>query len=143
MPETRRSAARLQRHPPCLGRCDRALDPERYRPLALDLPGHGEAADARGPITFAGCVEQVLARGPERFALCGYSLGGRVALHVALAAPERVSRLVLIVRQPGHRGSPPSGPRAGAPTARSPRSSKRIPFEELHRALAHPAAVRR
>ncbi|MHB8243688.1 MAG: alpha/beta fold hydrolase, partial [Solirubrobacteraceae bacterium] len=33
---------------------------------------------------------------PERFVLCGYSLGGRVALHVALSAPERVSRLVLV-----------------------------------------------
>jgi 2-succinyl-6-hydroxy-2,4-cyclohexadiene-1-carboxylate synthase len=72
------------------------LDPERYRPLALDLPGHGEQADAQRPISFAGCVEHVLARAPERFALCGYSLGGRVALHVALAAPERVLRLVLV-----------------------------------------------
>jgi 2-succinyl-6-hydroxy-2,4-cyclohexadiene-1-carboxylate synthase len=72
------------------------LDPERYRPLALDLPGHGEHADAPRPISFAGCVEHVLARAPERFALCGYSLGGRVALHVALVAPERVSRLVLV-----------------------------------------------
>lgn len=72
------------------------LDLERYRPLALDLPGHGEQADAPRPISFAGCVEHVLARAPERFALCGYSLGGRVALHVALAAPERVSRLVLV-----------------------------------------------
>ncbi len=72
------------------------LDPERYRPLALDLPGHGEQADAERPISFAACVEHVLARAPERFALCGYSLGGRVALHVALAAPERVSRLVLV-----------------------------------------------
>jgi 2-succinyl-6-hydroxy-2,4-cyclohexadiene-1-carboxylate synthase len=72
------------------------LDPERYRPLALDLPGHGEQADAQRPISFAGCVEHVLARAPERFALCGYSLGGRVALHIALAAPERVSRLVLV-----------------------------------------------
>jgi 2-succinyl-6-hydroxy-2,4-cyclohexadiene-1-carboxylate synthase len=72
------------------------LDPERYRPLALDLPGHGERSDAQRPISFAGCVEHVLARAPERFALCGYSLGGRVALHVALAAPERVSRLVLV-----------------------------------------------
>lgn len=72
------------------------MDPERYRPLALDLPGHGEQADAQCPISFAGCVEHVLARAPERFALCGYSLGGRVALHVALAAPERVSRLVLV-----------------------------------------------
>ena len=78
-----------------------ALEPERYRPLALDLPGHGEAADAERPITFAGCVEHVLARSSERFALCGYSLGGRVALHVALAAPERVSRLVLVSTSAG------------------------------------------
>jgi 2-succinyl-6-hydroxy-2,4-cyclohexadiene-1-carboxylate synthase len=77
------------------------LDPERYRPLALDLPGHGEQADAERPISFAGCVEHVLARAPERFALCGYSLGGRVALHVALAAPERVSRLVLVSTMAG------------------------------------------
>jgi len=72
------------------------LDRERYRPLALDLPGHGEAAAAQRPITFAGCVAHVLAHSPERFALCGYSMGGRIALHVALAAPERVQRLVLV-----------------------------------------------
>ena len=72
------------------------LHPERYLPKALDLPGHGNAADASRPITFAGCASHVLARAPERFVLCGYSLGGRVALHVALAAPERVARLVLV-----------------------------------------------
>jgi 2-succinyl-6-hydroxy-2,4-cyclohexadiene-1-carboxylate synthase len=72
------------------------LPPERYRSLALDLPGHGEAVDAARPITFPGCVAHVLERSPERFVLCGYSLGGRVALHVALAAPERVARLVLV-----------------------------------------------
>ncbi len=73
-----------------------ALDPQRYLPLALDLPGHGDAADAERPITFAACVAHVLAHSPERFVLCGYSMGGRVALHVALAAPERVLRLVLV-----------------------------------------------
>jgi 2-succinyl-6-hydroxy-2,4-cyclohexadiene-1-carboxylate synthase len=77
------------------------LDRERYRPLPLDLPGHGAEAGAPRPISFAACVEHVLAAGPERFALCGYSLGGRVALHVALAAPERVARLVLIGVNPG------------------------------------------
>ncbi len=77
------------------------LDRERYRPLALDLPGHGAQADSPRPISFAGCVEHVLDASPERFALCGYSLGGRVALHVALAAPERVARLVLIGVNPG------------------------------------------
>ena len=77
------------------------LDAERYRPLALDLPGHGAAADAVPPITFASCVAAVLAQAPERFVLCGYSLGGRVALHVALAAPERVSALCSIAANPG------------------------------------------
>jgi 2-succinyl-6-hydroxy-2,4-cyclohexadiene-1-carboxylate synthase len=77
------------------------LDPERYRPLAPDLPGHGAAADVERPVTFSGCVEYVLARSPERFALAGYSLGGRVALHIALAAPERVSGLVLVSTSAG------------------------------------------
>jgi 2-succinyl-6-hydroxy-2,4-cyclohexadiene-1-carboxylate synthase len=78
-----------------------ALDPQRYRPLALDLPGHGELTSYKRPITFAGCVEGVLAAAPERFALCGYSLGGRIAQHVALAAPERLSRLALVSTSPG------------------------------------------
>jgi 2-succinyl-6-hydroxy-2,4-cyclohexadiene-1-carboxylate synthase len=77
------------------------LDGERYRALALDLPGHGEQAEAPHPITFDGCVESVLARAPRSFTLCGYSLGGRVALHVALAAPTRVRRLVLVSCSPG------------------------------------------
>jgi 2-succinyl-6-hydroxy-2,4-cyclohexadiene-1-carboxylate synthase len=76
------------------------LDPERYRPLALDLRGHGAARDAR-PITFAACAADVLAGAPERFVLCGYSLGGRIALHVALADPSRVSRLVLVATTAG------------------------------------------
>jgi 2-succinyl-6-hydroxy-2,4-cyclohexadiene-1-carboxylate synthase len=69
---------------------------ESYLPLALDLPGHGEAADALRPITFSGCVTHLLALSPERFTLCGYSMGGRLALGIALAAPERVERLVLV-----------------------------------------------
>lgn len=73
------------------------LPAERYRPLALDLPGHGEEADAPWPITFEGCVRSVLERSPpEGFVLAGYSMGGRVGLHVALAAPEQVRRLVLL-----------------------------------------------
>jgi 2-succinyl-6-hydroxy-2,4-cyclohexadiene-1-carboxylate synthase len=77
------------------------LDRERYRPLTLDLPGHGQASSRPGPITFERCVAAVLDASPERFALCGYSMGGRVALHVALAAPERISQLTLIASSPG------------------------------------------
>lgn len=68
--------------------------------LAPDLPGHGSAAGER-PVTFGRCVEHVLRSAPERFVLAGYSLGGRIALHVALAAPERVSRLVLVATTAG------------------------------------------
>jgi 2-succinyl-6-hydroxy-2,4-cyclohexadiene-1-carboxylate synthase len=74
---------------------------EGYRPLAPDLLGHGTAGECDRPITFSGCVNHVLAGAPDRFTLCGYSLGGRVALHVALSAPERVSRLVLVSTSAG------------------------------------------
>jgi 2-succinyl-6-hydroxy-2,4-cyclohexadiene-1-carboxylate synthase len=77
------------------------LPAERYLPVAFDLPGHGLEASCERPITFAGCVAHVLRCAPERFALCGYSMGGRVALHVALAAPGRVKRLVLVSTTPG------------------------------------------
>jgi 2-succinyl-6-hydroxy-2,4-cyclohexadiene-1-carboxylate synthase len=70
------------------------LDRERYSPLALEL------ADAR-PMSLAGAVALVAAVHAERFILCGYSMGGRVALHVAAAMPERVSRLVLVSTSAG------------------------------------------
>ena len=76
------------------------LDRERYTALAPDLRGHGAARDAR-PVSFAACVEDVLVAAPERFVLCGYSMGGRIAQHVALAAPERVERLVLVATTAG------------------------------------------
>jgi 2-succinyl-6-hydroxy-2,4-cyclohexadiene-1-carboxylate synthase len=71
------------------------LDHERYNPLVPDLRGHGTKAGTRS-ISFDGCVADVLAAAPDEFVLCGYSLGGRVAQHVALAAPGRVTRLVLV-----------------------------------------------
>ena len=76
------------------------LDRERYTALAPDLRGHGDARDAR-PVSFEACVADVLAAAPERFVLCGYSMGGRIAQHVALAAPGRVERLVLVATTAG------------------------------------------
>lgn len=73
---------------------------ERYRALAPDLRGHGSAAAAR-PVDFASVRADVLALAPERFVLAGYSMGGRIALSLALAAPDRVSHLILLGASPG------------------------------------------
>ncbi len=106
------------------------LHPESYRPLALDLPGHGDAAALQAPITFDSCVESVLGRSPERFALCGYSLGGRVALHLALAAPERLTRLVLVSTSAGIEDPTERAERRVA-DRRLADELERIPFEQF------------
>jgi 2-succinyl-6-hydroxy-2,4-cyclohexadiene-1-carboxylate synthase len=106
------------------------LDRKRYRPLAFDLPGHGDAADVGGPITFEKCVDAVLAQAPERFALCGYSMGGRIALHVALSAPERVARLVLVSSSPGIEDDGERAARRAADRALAD-ELERAPFEDF------------
>jgi 2-succinyl-6-hydroxy-2,4-cyclohexadiene-1-carboxylate synthase len=73
---------------------------ESYRALAPDIRGHGSASD-RIPVTLEAAVDDLAALAPARFTLAGYSMGGRVALHVALALPGRVDRLVLIGASPG------------------------------------------
>jgi 2-succinyl-6-hydroxy-2,4-cyclohexadiene-1-carboxylate synthase len=51
------------------------------------------------------CVEDLIAVfghfGLKRVSLLGYSLGGRVALHVAAAHPERIAALILESASPG------------------------------------------
>jgi 2-succinyl-6-hydroxy-2,4-cyclohexadiene-1-carboxylate synthase len=73
---------------------------ERYRPLAPDLRGHGSATTTT-PVTLEAVIDDVDRLGPASFALAGYSMGGRLALHAALALPERVTRLSLIGASPG------------------------------------------
>ncbi len=74
--------------------------PERYRPVAPDIRGHGSASDVR-PVALPGVIADVSALGFEPFELVGYSMGGRLALHAALALAGRVRRLVLIGASPG------------------------------------------
>lgn len=76
-----------------------ALD-GRYRAIAPDLPGHGQMSERR-PVSLAATLAYLRALVDEPQVLAGYSLGGRVALHAALARPERVRRLVLVGASPG------------------------------------------
>lgn len=52
--------------------------------------------DFRGQDSFALMADRVLEQAPERFALVGHSMGGRVALEVMGKAPERVERLAIL-----------------------------------------------
>ena len=76
---------------------------ERYRAIAPDIRGHASASAAR-PVTLAAVLADLAALTPGAFTLAGYSQGGRVALHAALAMPERVTRLVLLSASPGIAG---------------------------------------
>jgi 2-succinyl-6-hydroxy-2,4-cyclohexadiene-1-carboxylate synthase len=73
---------------------------QSYRALAPDLRGHGAASD-RQPVALAPVLEDLTAVAVKRFTLSGYSMGGRIALHLALAIPDQVERLVLIGASPG------------------------------------------
>lgn len=73
---------------------------ERRRPIVPDIRGHGRAS-ARQPVTLEAVIDDLAVSAPQRFALVGYSMGGRIALHVALALPDRVQSLILIGASPG------------------------------------------
>lgn len=72
-----------------------------WRVVAPDLPGHGRSTGTR-PVSIQAVANHVLqtVQAPE-FDLVGYSLGGRVALHMARSAPDRVRHLVLESAHPG------------------------------------------
>lgn len=61
--------------------------------VAVDLPGHGSAATIARDLW--GCADHLVDTGGPGVYV-GYSMGGRIALHAALAHPTAVERLVLI-----------------------------------------------
>lgn len=61
---------------------------------AVDLPGHGSSGHDDVGLEAAGqLLAQTLA---PRTTVIGYSMGGRIALHSALASPATIDRLILI-----------------------------------------------
>jgi len=74
--------------------------------IAPDLPGHGRSTGrTEDAYTMNGAVAAVIrtldAANVSRCTLVGYSMGGRVALSLAVADPDRVDALVLESASPG------------------------------------------
>ncbi len=66
-----------------------------HRVHLVDLPGHGRSAMIDGSYTLEAIADAVAAALPAPAALLGWSLGGLVAMSIALRDPARVTRLVL------------------------------------------------
>jgi 3-oxoadipate enol-lactonase/4-carboxymuconolactone decarboxylase len=70
-----------------------------HRVLRYDHRGHGGSPVPPGPYTMDELVDDVLALldrlGIARVTFCGLSMGGGVAMTLALRAPERIERLVV------------------------------------------------
>lgn len=71
----------------------------RFRVTLIDLPGHGRSpliSDYSLPHV-AACVAEVA---PPHAAWLGWSLGGMVAMHIAMTSPRRVTALMLVASTP-------------------------------------------
>ncbi len=95
--------------------------------IFVDLPGHGESAlgPGNGPWDVRAMAKSVVGLLDEleleRVDLVGYSMGGRIALHLALDDPERVRRLVLESASPGIEDAAERAARAQLDTERARR----------------------
>jgi pimeloyl-ACP methyl ester carboxylesterase len=73
---------------------------ENHQVIAVELQGHGHTSDREGPLSFeqmaddaAGLLQQLSIQQADLF---GYSLGGTVALAVAIGHPGRVRKLAIL-----------------------------------------------
>jgi 2-succinyl-6-hydroxy-2,4-cyclohexadiene-1-carboxylate synthase len=93
------------------------------RTIAVDLLGHGHSDSPVEPERYRmeRCIADLLALldqlDVERTGVLGYSMGARVALHLAAAAPGRVGALILESGSPGLADPAERAARAGADAA--------------------------
>ncbi|TCV84766.1 pimeloyl-ACP methyl ester esterase BioH [Sulfurirhabdus autotrophica] len=72
---------------------------QHFRLHVVDLPGYG-ASSACEPYTLTRLAEILAGSFPGRVNVCGWSLGGQVALTWAQQSPAQVERLVLVGATP-------------------------------------------
>jgi 2-succinyl-6-hydroxy-2,4-cyclohexadiene-1-carboxylate synthase len=111
--------------------------------VAVDLIGHGRSAAPADPgrYTMERCVADLLALlgalGLARADVLGYSMGGRVALQLAAAAPGRVGALVIESSSPGIADAAERAARVASDEA----LAERIEREGLEWFVEHWAAI--
>lgn len=80
------------------------LKPSGIEHHCLLLPGHG-SKPCPSDSDIPGTASELAAQLPDQGAdLLGYSMGGRIALRMALDFPKKVKRLILVSSTPGLRG---------------------------------------
>jgi len=67
-----------------------------YRVTTLDLPGHGYSDSGNDGFSLATATEAIAEQLPPAVIIIGWSLGGLLAMQLALERPELVQSLVLI-----------------------------------------------
>jgi pimeloyl-[acyl-carrier protein] methyl ester esterase len=72
---------------------------EHYLVHCVDLPGHG-ASQEQGEFTLVSIADSLSRHFAEPVTLCGWSLGGQIALHWAAREPQKIKRLVLVTSTP-------------------------------------------
>lgn len=72
---------------------------QRFRLHVVDLPGYG-ASPAVEAYTLEHLARAVAGALPKKVSVCGWSLGGQVALEMALLFPDQIERLVLTSATP-------------------------------------------
>lgn len=81
------------------------IDP-RFEIIAPNFPGHGDLKNLTKLSAYSfsehlKIISDAAGSDNEAITLVGYSMGGRIAMHWALAHPQRVCRLILIGASPG------------------------------------------
>ena len=108
--------------------------------LALDLPGFGASPpppEGWGGAEYAKAVTAVLPDMADRVVVLGHSFGGRVAVHLAAAEPDRIAAVVLtgvpLLRPPGTGSGGPLKPALGYRIGRALHARRLLSDDRMER----------
>lgn len=73
---------------------------KHFRCIAVDLPGYGKSSKILHPATMeyyaAVIIDLMKILGYDQFTVCGHSMGGVIALKLAIDHPDKINKMVLV-----------------------------------------------